>query len=510
MGCKIMVVDQFVDIAVKRGELAESDRVYVTNRLLDLLGWSEKRAVAVDVVADRLAMLDQLTELAVESGVIREALAEREIWQSKVMDLFVPRPSELNAEFWELYERSPRAATDYFYGISKASDYIKTRSIAKNIEYLVETAYGELEMTINLSKPEKDPKQIALEKTVKTVAYPLCALCVENEGYAGRVDFPARTNHRIVRLQVGDEAWGLQYSPYAYYDEHCIFLSAEHRPMVIERETFARLVAITAQFPEYFVGSNADLPIVGGSILSHDHYQGGRHTFAMAKAPVHKDFPAYSWGAFPGVTVEIVKWPMSVIRLRAASATDIVAAADEILQKWKGYSDASVGILAYSKEERHNTVTPIASRCVVDGESLFEVALVLRNNRRTAEHPDGLFHPHQALHHIKKENIGLIEVMGLAVLPPRLKPELEEVARYLLDQPNAMADYHKDWADRLKRDGGFDASSVTGFLQQEVGKVFEQVLTDAGVFKDTADGIRAFDRFMKSVMETEEIENEAK
>ncbi|MBA3927285.1 UDP-glucose--hexose-1-phosphate uridylyltransferase [Listeria rustica] len=499
-----MIVDQFIDIAVKRGELAELDRIYATNRLLDLLGWSEKRAVAVNVTADRLVILDQLTELAMESGVIGETLSEREIWQSKVMDLFVPKPSELNAEFWELYERSPREATDYFYEVSKASDYIKTRSIAKNIEYLVETAYGELEMTINLSKPEKDPKQIALEKSMKTVAYPLCALCVENEGYAGRVDFPARTNHRIIRMQVGDEAWGLQYSPYAYYDEHCIFLSAEHRPMVIERETFARLVEITRQFPDYFVGSNADLPIVGGSILSHDHYQGGGHKFAMVKAPVHKAFPDYSWEAFPDVTVEIVKWPMSVIRLRSASPTAIVDAADAILQKWKGYSDASVGILAYSGKERHNTITPIANRCVVDGESLFELSLVLRNNRRTAEHPDGLFHPHQMLHHIKKENIGLIEVMGLAVLPPRLKPELEEVARYLMDQPNEMADYHREWADQLRREGGFDEETVEHFLQQEVGKVFLQVLTDAGVFKDTENGNSAFGRFMKSVMETGE------
>ncbi|WP_430535034.1 UDP-glucose--hexose-1-phosphate uridylyltransferase [Listeria rocourtiae] len=501
-----MIVDQFVDVAIKNGELADLDRIYVTNRMLDLLGWSEKRAVAVSATADRLGMLDQLTELAVESGVIGTALAEREIWQSKVMDLFVPSPSELNAEFWELYERSPRAATDYFYKISCASDYIKTRSIAKNIEYRVETAYGELEMTINLSKPEKDPKQIALEKMMKTVAYPVCALCVENEGYAGRMDFPARTNHRIVRMRVEDEEWGLQYSPYAYYEEHCIFLSAEHRPMVIERDTFARLVAITAQFPDYFVGSNADLPIVGGSILSHDHYQGGGHTFAMAKAPVHKDFPAYSWATFPNVTIEIVKWPMSVIRLRSASATEIVEAADVLMQKWRNYSDASVEILAYSGEERHNTITPIASRC----DSLFELSLVLRNNRRTTEHPDGLFHPHQELHHIKKENIGLIEVMGLAVLPPRLKPELEEVALYLLDQPNTMADYHREWADRLKRDGVFDAGTVEHFLQQEVGKVFMQVLMDAGVFKDTPDGIRAFDRFMKLVVETEELANEDK
>lgn len=486
--------------------MAELDRIYITNRLLDLLGWSEKRAVAVNAAADRLEMLDQLTELAVESGVIGTVLAEREIWQSKVMDLFVPSPSDLNAEFWELYERSPRAATDYFYKISCASDYIKTRSIAKNIEYRVETAYGELEMTINLSKPEKDPKQIALEKMMKTVAYPVCALCVENEGYAGRMDFPARTNHRIVRMRVGDEEWGLQYSPYAYYEEHCIFLSAEHRPMVIERDTFARLVAITAQFPDYFVGSNADLPIVGGSILSHDHYQGGGHTFAMAKAPVHKDFPTYSWATFPNVTIEIVKWPMSVIRLRSASMTEIVEAADVLMQKWKNYSDASVEVLAYSGEERHNTITPIASRC----DSLFELSLVLRNNRRTTEHPDGLFHPHQELHHIKKENIGLIEVMGLAVLPPRLKPELEEVALYLLDQPNKMADYHREWADRLKREGMFDAETVEHFLQQEVGKVFMQVLTDAGVFKDTPDGIRAFDRFMRLVIETEELENEDK
>ncbi|EUJ52186.1 UDP-glucose--hexose-1-phosphate uridylyltransferase [Paenilisteria rocourtiae] len=501
-----MIVDQFVDVAIKNGELAELDRIYITNRLLDLLGWSEKRAVAVNAAADRLEMLDQLTELAVESGVIGTVLAEREIWQSKVMDLFVPSPSDLNAEFWELYERSPRAATDYFYKISCASDYIKTRSIAKNIEYRVETAYGELEMTINLSKPEKDPKQIALEKMMKTVAYPVCALCVENEGYAGRMDFPARTNHRIVRMRVGDEEWGLQYSPYAYYEEHCIFLSAEHRPMVIERDTFARLVAITAQFPDYFVGSNADLPIVGGSILSHDHYQGGGHTFAMAKAPVHKDFPTYSWATFPNVTIEIVKWPMSVIRLRSASMTEIVEAADVLMQKWKNYSDASVEVLAYSGEERHNTITPIASRC----DSLFELSLVLRNNRRTTEHPDGLFHPHQELHHIKKENIGLIEVMGLAVLPPRLKPELEEVALYLLDQPNKMADYHREWADRLKREGMFDAETVEHFLQQEVGKVFMQVLTDAGVFKDTPDGIRAFDRFMRLVIETEELENEDK
>ncbi|MBC1936878.1 UDP-glucose--hexose-1-phosphate uridylyltransferase [Listeria grandensis] len=501
-----MIVDQFIDIAVKNGEVAELDRIYVTNRLLDLLGWSEKRAVAGDVAADRLALLDQLTDLAVESGVIGDAISAREIWQSKVMDLFVPCPSDLNTEFWELYEQSPSQATDYFYKVSKASDYIKTRSIAKNIEYLVDTDYGELEMTINLSRPEKDPKQIAMEKAAEAVSYPLCALCLENEGYAGRTDFPARTNHRIVRMRVGDEEWGLQYSPYAYYEEHCIFLSAEHRPMVIDRGTFTRLVKITAQFPNYFVGSNADLPIVGGSILSHDHYQGGAHMFAMAKAPVHKEFPAYQWAEFPSVSVEIVKWPMSVIRLQSVSEADIVSAADVILQKWKDYSDDEVGILAYSGEERHNTITPIASRREVAGEQLFELSLVLRNNRRTAEHPDGLFHPHQALHHIKKENIGLIEVMGLAVLPPRLKLELEEVARYLLDQPHAMADYHSEWADRLKRKGGFQEETVMPFLQQEVGKVFEQVLTDAGVFKDTAEGILAFRKFMELIIGTRDQE----
>ncbi|MBC1919202.1 UDP-glucose--hexose-1-phosphate uridylyltransferase [Listeria booriae] len=499
-----MIVDQFVDIAIENGEIDALDRVYVTNRLLDLLGWSEKRAVAENVAADRLSLLDRLTELAIESGAIGETLAEQEIWQSKVMDLFMPMPSQLNTEFWELYKQSPRKATDYFYSVSKESDYIKTRSIAKNIEYRVKTEYGELEMTINLSKPEKDPKQIAMAKSEQEVSYPLCALCVENEGYAGRMDFPARTNHRIIRMRVCDEDWGLQYSPYAYYDEHCIFLSAEHRPMVINRGTFERLVGITAQFPDYFVGSNADLPIVGGSILSHDHYQGGAHTFAMAKAPVHKEFPGYHWAEFPDVTVDIVKWPMSVIRLRSASATEIVAAADAILQKWIGYSDDSVDILAYSDEERHNTITPIASCRDVDGERVFELALVLRNNRRTTEHPDGLFHPHATLHHIKKENIGLIEVMGLAVLPPRLKPELEEVARYLMDQPNAMADYHLEWADRLKATGGFDAETVTEFLRQEVGKVFCQVLTDAGVFKDTETGIQAFKRFIETVIGTED------
>ncbi|MBY8913754.1 UDP-glucose--hexose-1-phosphate uridylyltransferase [Bacillus sp. YC2] len=479
----------FLQASIASGDMDETDVIYKRNRLLDLLRLTDYTEPKRIKKQSRLHCLDEMVEDAVKRAIINDTLAEKEMLESKIMDVITPAPSFINAKFNELFLDHPKKATDYFYQLSKNNDYIKTRAIQKNIVYSSKTPFGELEITINLSKPEKDPKEIAAVKNSPAGGYPKCPLCMENEGYAGRLNHPARSNHRIIRFDLAGEKWGFQYSPYAYYGEHAIFLSSVHKPMKINRDSFRKLLLITEKFPHYFVGSNADLPIVGGSILSHDHYQGGAHHFAMAKA---ESLYPFEMQHFPQVQASVVKWPMSVIRLRAKDPDMLTDAAAAVLEKWRTYTDEAVNILAKTSEW-HNTVTPIARRRGTD----FEMDLVLRNNRTTEEYPDGIFHPHQDVQHIKKENIGLIEVMGLAVLPPRLKNELLEVEKYLLNASHDIKEIHRSWAEKIKMEYDVTPENVTAVLQTEVANVFLRVLTDAGVFKMTDDGIHAFKRFTK-------------
>ena len=412
------------------------------------------------------------------------------------MGLLTPRPSAVIAKFRALYAESPEKATDWYYDFSRDTDYIRRYRIVKDLKWKAPTEYGELDVTINLSKPEKDPRAIAAAKSAKNTGYPACLLCREAEGYAGRGNYPARGNHRLIPLKLAGEDWYLQYSPYVYYNEHCIALSGVHRPMKVDRAAFRRLLEFVTLFPHYFIGSNADLPIVGGSILSHDHFQGGRYEFAMARAPIER---ALRFSGFDDVEAGIVRWPLSVIRLRGAESERLVALAGKILDAWRVYSDPDVGVLAETDGESHNTITPIARRRGAD----YELDLVLRNNLTTAEHPLGVFHPHAELHHIKKENIGLIEVMGLAVLPARLRDELGELARRLADGEDLTAspltEKHAPWAEELKKKYRFDADNAEAILQKEVGEVFKTVLEHAGVFKRDESGRAAFVRFAGSV-----------
>jgi len=492
-------LEELVEQAILRELIHPEDEIYARNQIMDLLGLKDFPASKVpgsgSSVQDIPDLLDELVLFAVRAGVIEDLLDEKEILSSKIMNVFMPKPSEVNREFYNQLKVSPKAATEYFYKLSRDSNYIQTKRISHNITYKTATAYGDLDITINLSKPEKDPKEIARQKELKTVSshYPKCQLCIENEGYAGRIGHPARSNHRMIRMELTDEPWFFQYSPYAYYNEHCIVLSGEHRDMAINKEAFERLLQFVGKFPHYFAGSNADLPIVGGSILSHDHYQGGNYEFAMAKAEDERQFTI---DKFPALQASTVKWPMSVIRLRGHDREELVQASTFILEKWKAYSDPSVNIIAYTGDTRHNTITPIAR--MRNGN--YEVDLVLRNNRTSEEHPLGIFHPHTDVHHIKKENIGLIEVMGLAVLPARLKIELKEVEKYLLNEPNTIEDYHVTWADELKScyQQHLTAGNVSEIVQKEVGLIFLRVLEDAGVFKRDQLGRQAFKRFIST------------
>ena len=486
------LVETFVTKVIAESTFEELDRIYLSNRVLALVG---DGVLEVETDQDNLIDLkDQLVEEAVRLETIEDSLAAREILGAELMDLVTPCPSQLNRDFWATYIQSPEQAIADFYQLSQKNDYIKLKAIAKNIAYRVPSDYGELEITINLSKPEKDPKEIAAAKLVKSSNYPQCQLCMENEGYQGRVNHPARSNHRIIRFDISGQEWGFQYSPYAYFNEHCIFLDSKHRPMAISRQSFERLLAIVEQFPGYFAGSNADLPIVGGSILTHDHYQGGRHVFPMEVAPLQKSF---TFAGFETVKAGIVQWPMSVIRLTSDSADDLTELAEKILLAWRQYSDPSVQVLAESNGTPHHTITPIARKR--DGQ--FELDLVLRDNQTSPEHPDGIYHPHKDVQHIKKENIGLIEVMGLAILPPRLKEEVEQVAAYLVGKDVSVADYHKEWADELNEShpGLTDKDQALNIVQESVGKIFARVLEDAGVYKQTEEGQAAFMRFVEQV-----------
>ena len=486
------LVEKFVTKVIVESSYEEMDRIYLTNRVLALVG---DGVLEVDTNASELIDLkDQLVEEAVRLETIEDGQAAREILGTDLMDLVTPCPSQVNRDFWATYAQSPEQAIADFYQLSQKNDYIKLKAIAKNIAYRVPSDYGELEITINLSKPEKDPKAIAAAKLVKSSNYPQCQLCMENEGYHGRVNHPARSNHRIIRFSMAGHEWGFQYSPYAYFNEHCIFLDSQHRPMAISRQSFERLLAIVEQFPGYFAGSNADLPIVGGSILTHDHYQGGRHVFPMEVAPLQKSF---TFEGFETVKAGIVQWPMSVIRLTSDSKEDLTNLAEKILLSWRQYSDPSVQVLAESDGTPHHTITPIARKR--DGQ--FELDLVLRDNQTSAEHPDGIYHPHKDVQHIKKENIGLIEVMGLAILPPRLKEEVEQVVAYLVGEDVSVADYHKEWADELKTQypNLSDKVQALEIVQESVGKIFARVLEDAGVYKQTEEGQEAFMRFVEQV-----------
>ncbi|MGB6408882.1 MAG: UDP-glucose--hexose-1-phosphate uridylyltransferase, partial [Planococcus donghaensis] len=454
--------------------LIEKDDIdYVRNQVLYLIGLESYPNEKIEPTSDTIPnLLEHLIAYAVEQGVIGDVFDDKEMLSANIMNCFVARPSVVKALFNEKYRESPIAATDYFYALSKNSNYIQMNRIHKNISYQTDTPYGKMDITINLSKPEKDPEQIKREREVKqTLHYPKCLLCKENEGYAGRTGYPARANHRVVKVLLTEENWYLQYSPYVYYNEHSILLSEEHRDMKINRLGFERLLAFTDLFPHYFVGSNADLPIVGGSILSHDHYQAGRYEFAMTRA---EDAFGFTLAAYPELTASVVNWPMSVIRLKGQDISRLVDAADDILQTWKTYSDKSANVLAFTDDTPHNTITPIARK----RNGLFEIDLVLRNNRTTAEFPSGIFHPHEDVHHIKKENIGLIEVMGLAVLPPRLKEELAEIEAFLLGQPHQVAPFHNEWAEHLKAQYGTlsGVEEAETVLQKELGKKFVRVL----------------------------------
>ncbi|MBN8194568.1 UDP-glucose--hexose-1-phosphate uridylyltransferase [Bacillus sp. NTK074B] len=490
-----LTVDTLVEKAITAELIGKEDEIYVRNRILALLKLAAYKEEEVGSHDDSPIpdLLETLTAYAVDHDIIEDVFDEKEMFSARVMDVLVARPSVINSTFAAHYQENPQQATDYFYQLSQDSHYIQTKRISQNISYQVVTEYGELDITINLSKPEKDPKQIALEKSMpkKDQTYPQCLLCVENEGYEGRIGHPARANHRMIGLNLAGEPWMLQYSPYVYYNEHCIVLSETHRPMEIGRSGFERLLHFVHQFPHYFAGSNADLPIVGGSILSHDHYQGGHYEFAMERAEVEYTF---SMNRHPEVEAGIVKWPMSVVRLKSGSMEALLYAAEEVLTSWKGYSDPRAEVLAFTGDTPHNTITPIARM----REGKYEMDLVLRNNRTDEEHPMGIFHPHEDVHHIKKENIGLIEVMGLAVLPARLKEELGQVEKALLGENHDVADYHLPWVKELQnRYQCVSPEHVSGIVKEELGKKFSRVLEDAGVFKRDERGQQAFKRLVE-------------
>ncbi|QTN01005.1 UDP-glucose--hexose-1-phosphate uridylyltransferase [Sediminibacillus dalangtanensis] len=485
-------IASLIDKAISAGLIEQRDTVYVRNQLLGLLKLSDFQEEAPDGTAQNSIpdSVEELVGYAVERQIIEDVLDEKEIFAANVMNIFLPKPSAVQQTFESKFQEAAEQATDYFYALSKNSNYIQMKRIRKNIHFKADTAYGKMDITINLSKPEKDPEQIRREKEEKqAIGYPPCVLCRENEGYVGRIGHPARSNHRIVKVPLQGENWYLQYSPYVYYNEHSIVLAEEHREMKIDRQTFLRLTAFVEKFPHYFLGSNADLPIVGGSILSHDHYQGGRYQFAMETAA---ETEAFSLKDFPNVQAGIVDWPLSVIRVSSRDRMELVDAADHILLKWRNYEDEQVSIKAYSGDTPHNTVTPIVRM----RDDRLEMDIVLRNNRTSEQHPLGIFHPHADVHHIKRENIGLIEVMGLAVLPARLKSELEEVKRFLLEETEEVPAHHREWAELIKQQNGICEENVEAILQNEVGKKFTKVLEDAGVFKRDEQGNQAFQRFI--------------
>ncbi|MCI9007938.1 MAG: UDP-glucose--hexose-1-phosphate uridylyltransferase [Lachnospiraceae bacterium] len=486
-----------VQYGIDTGLTPECEKIYTTNLLLDL--FHEDDYEEPDRIPEQSLeqILKELLDEACRRELIPDSIAYRDLFDTRIMNCLVPRPDQVRRTFWEKYQTSPADATNYFYQLSQDSDYIRRYRVCKDQKWKVHSEYGDIDITINLSKPEKDPKAIAAARNAKASSYPKCLLCMENEGYAGRVNHPARENHRIIPVTIHDSHWGFQYSPYVYYNEHCIVFNGEHTPMKIDRAAFTKLFDFVKQFPHYFLGSNADLPIVGGSILSHDHFQGGNYTFAMAKAPIERPvtIPSYE-----DVEAGIVKWPLSVLRIRHKDEKRLIDLADHVLGVWRGYTDEDAFIFAYTDGEPHNTITPIARKV----EDFYELDLTLRNNITTEEHPLGVYHPHAKLHHIKKENIGLIEVMGLAVLPSRLKDEMALLKEYILAGKDVASDgtlqKHADWvADFLPRYDSVTEANIEEILEQEIGKVFVKVLEDAGVYKCTEEGREAFLRFIEKL-----------
>ena len=493
-------VENLVQYGLKTGLLEEVDAIYARNQILDVLKLDEFEMPQESCTGENLEeTLAQLLDFAAEQGILEEnSVVYRDLFDTRLMNCLMPRPSEIVKKFWTLYkEESAKAATTYYYTLSQDSDYIRRYRIQKDLKWVTKTEYGDLDITVNLSKPEKDPKAIAAAKKAKQSGYPKCLLCMENVGYAGRTNHPARNNHRVIPITINDCDWGFQYSPYVYYNEHCIVFNGAHTPMKIERNTFVKLFDFVKLFPHYFLGSNADLPIVGGSILTHDHFQGGHYTFAMAKAPIEQYVKIEG---FEDVEAGIVHWPMSVIRTCAKDADRLIVLGDKILTAWRSYTDEAAFVFAETDGEPHNTITPIARK---NGE-WYELDLVLRNNITTEEYPLGVYHPHQELHHIKKENIGLIEVMGLAVLPSRLKEEMTLLAEYILEKKdirsNEKIEKHADWVEEfLPHYETVTTENVDAILKEEVGKVFAKVLEDAGVYKCTKEGREGFMRFLASV-----------
>ncbi len=491
-------IKKLVEYGIQTGLTPECERIYTTNLLLEI--FKEDNYEDTEIDTENLELEDILKNLldeAVSRGLIEDSVVYRDLFDTKLMNCLLPRPAQIQREFKEKYDISPEEATKYYYKLSQNSDYIRRYRVKKDMKWTVDSPYGVIDITVNLSKPEKDPKAIAAAKNAKASTYPKCQLCVENEGYAGRVNHPARENHRIMPITINDSQWGFQYSPYVYYNEHCIVFNGQHIPMKIDRAAFIKLFDFVKQFPHYFLGSNADLPIVGGSILSHDHFQGGHYTFAMAKAPIEKEvtIPRYE-----DVEAGIVKWPLSVVRIRHKDEQRLIDLADHVLKNWRSYTDEDAFIFAETDGEPHNTITPIA-RKVGD---IYELDLTLRNNITTEEHPLGLYHPHAQYHNIKKENIGLIEVMGLAVLPARLKNELELLACYIVEGKDIRSNEdivkHADWVDGfLPKYDSITKENVMDILKEEVGIVFTHVLEDAGVYKCTEEGRNAFMKFIETL-----------
>ena len=489
-------IDSLVAYAMNNGLAEPEDHWVLVNRILDILQKADYEPSDEPMTEDIEEILGGILDYAVEKGLCDDNITAKDIFDTRIMGAITPMPREIIRTFWEKYKKDPVEATDWYYKFSCDTDYIRRYRIEKDMRWKYPCEYGELDVTINLSKPEKDPKAIAAAKFAPQTAYPKCQLCRENEGYAGRMNHPARSNHRIIPIKICGADWCLQYSPYVYYNEHCIVLNEEHIPMKIDKSAFEKLLDFVKLFPHYFVGSNADLPIVGGSILSHEHFQGGHYTFAMETAPIREKIV---FKGFEDIEAGIVKWPMSVIRLRGSDSARIADLADKILGIWRGYSDESVSVIAFSEGQPHNTITPIARR---RGED-FELDLVLRCNITTEEFPMGVFHPHEDKHHIKKENIGLIEVMGLAVLPSRLKKELSDLAKAATSGKDVSSDEtlskHAEWLSELKKEYTFTEENAMDIILKETGKVFAKVLEDAGVYKNTAEGEEAFLRFINEV-----------
>ena len=488
------LIGALLDYAVKNELIAEEDRTYSRNLLLDALHLDTYEDAPADTTLPLEEILAGIGDFAFQSGILPENdVTHRDLFDTRIMGLLTPRPSEVITKFRALYEKNPQEATDWYYAFSRTTDYIRTYRVKKDLRWQVPSAYGDIDITINLSKPEKDPKAIAAAKALPQSGYPKCALCAENEGFAGNLRSAARENHRILPITLAGENWFFQYSPYVYYNEHCIALSAEHAPMKIDRDTFTRLLDFEEIFPHYFIGSNADLPIVGGSILSHNHFQGGHYTFAMERAPLESTF---RFRGSPDIRAGIVHWPLSVIRIAGTDKARLVELADKILVAWRGYTDEDAFIFAETDGEPHNTITPIARRRGAE----YELDLVLRNNITTAEHPLGVYHPHAELHNIKKENIGLIEVMGLAVLPARLKDEMAALEQAILTGTDLSADErtarHAEWFSRFRENYTFTPENTADILRTEIGKTFVRVLEDAGVYKCTDAGRAAFGRFL--------------